>query len=49
MTYHLVQPSTVPLVVKSQAWFMQQIRHIMESEVAEGPGPYRSFYLFDHK
>ena len=49
MTYHLVQPSTEPLVVKDKAWFVQQIKHIMEAEVAEGTRQYRSFYLFDYK
>ena len=49
MTYHLVQPSTVPLVIKDKAWFVQQTKHIMEAEVAERAGLYRSFYVFDHK
>ena len=47
MTYNLIQPTGLPLVIMDQAWFLNQFKQIMDADSEKGPR--RSFYLFKEK
>ncbi|DBA68337.1 TPA: hypothetical protein ACH3X2_013648 [Trebouxia sp. C0005] len=40
MVYHLVQPASLPVVIKDRAWYFSCLKTLL--------GPRRSFYLFEH-
>ena len=49
MTYHLVQPPDIAIVMKDRAWFLRHLTAILDCKLEDGESPFRSFYLFDEK
>ena len=50
MTYHLIQPASQPVMIKGQAWFLDQLRQVLQEEEAEqSSDTHRSFFMFEHK
>lgn len=47
MTYHLVQPSDTPVVIKDQAWYLGQLQAVMQEHFS--CGHLRAFYMFEHR
>lgn len=47
MTYHLVQASDTPVVIKDQAWYLSQLEAVMEEHYSCGQS--RAFYMFEHR
>jgi len=47
MTYQLVQPASLPVIIKDRAWFLCRVKELMGAEAQHTSGPRRSFYLFE--
>ena len=49
LVYDLVQPPSLPIVIKDRAWLVTQLEAVVKAEASKRSGAYRSFYLFDRK
>ena len=46
MVYHLFQPVGLPTVIKDQAWYLAQLKEVMNLDTERSLSSHRSFYLF---
>jgi len=49
MIYQLVQPTSLPVIIKDRAWFLSCLMELMGAAAQRTPSPRRSFYLFEHQ
>lgn len=49
MTYLLVQPPDIAVVIKDRAWYLRHLTAILDCKLEDDASPPRSFYLFDKK
>ena len=47
LVYNLVQPASLPVVIKDRPWLEIQLEAVVKAEASKWVGAYRSFYMLE--